>query len=92
MIASWKHKGLKRFFETGNTSGIQANHAKRLKQQLAFLNAATKAEDLNLPGYGFHSLKGKFQNYYAISVSGSWRLIFMFEHGEAVLVDYLNYH
>lgn len=92
MIKSWKHKGLKRFFETGNTSGIITSHGPKLRQQLAFLDAAIRPEDLNLPGYSFHGLSGKLKNYYSISVSGSWRLIFKFEKEHAVLINYLNYH
>ena len=92
MIKSWGHKGLKKFFETGNTAGIQAKHKIRLRQQLAFLNTAKYPTDLNLPGYKFHRLSGDMQGYYAISVSASWRLIFQFNDGNAVLVDYLNYH
>ena len=92
MIKSWKHKGLKRFFETGKTSGIQPSHAAKLRLQLGALNSARKAEDLNLPGYGFHCLKGKLRDYYSISVNGGWRLIFKFENNNAILLDYLNYH
>jgi len=92
MIKSWKHKGLKRFFETGDASGINFNHVSKLKEQLLILDIANNPGELDLAGYGFHKLKGKLRNHYAISVNGGWRLIFCFESGDAILVDYLNYH
>lgn len=92
MIKSWKHKGLKLFFETGNTVGIQAKHAKRLRIQLGVLNAAVRAEDLDLPGFCFHRLKGDKKGYFAISVSGNWRLTYKFDGRDAILVNYEDYH
>ncbi len=59
MIKSWKHKGLRKFFDTGSTAGIQPAHKTRLKIILQRLNAAIKADDLNLPGMDFHPLKGR---------------------------------
>lgn len=92
MIKSWKHKDLKKFFETGNPSGIQAKHAYKLRLRLANLDQAIKPTDMNLPGYAFHSLAGNLSDYYSISVDGGWRLIFQFANGNATLVNYLNYH
>ena|SRR3990167_674930 len=92
MIKTWKHKGLRDFFETGSTAGIQASHKIRLKVILQRLNAAIKADDLNLPGMQFHSLKGKEKDYFAVSVNGNWRVIYKFEGNDAILVDYLDYH
>ena len=92
MIRTWKHKGLKRFYEMGSTSGVQAKHKMRLKIILQRLEAATCAEDLNLPGMRFHKLKGKYKNYYSVTVNGNWRIIYKFEDKHAILVDYLDYH
>lgn len=92
MIKSWKHKGLKVFYSTGRTSGIQATHAKRLKLLLQLLNAATQPDDMNLPGFFYHPLKGNKNAYFAVTVNKNWRLIFKFEEGDAILVDYLDYH
>lgn len=58
MIKSFKHKGLQRFFNSGSTRGIQANHAHKLKMQLAALDTAQAIEDLDIPGYRLHPLKG----------------------------------
>ena len=92
MIKSWKHKGLKRFFETGSIAGIQANHKLRLTIILQRLHAAVEPEDMDLPGMRFHPLKGKLKSYYSVSVSGNWRVIYSFEGKDAILVDYLDYH
>lgn len=92
MIKSWKHKGLKKFFEEGSLKGIQPAHARRLTLILQRLNAAVQAEDLNLPGMHFHTLSGKLTGNYSVSVNGNWRIIYEFDGGDAILVDYLDYH
>ena len=92
MIKSFHHKGLQLFFETGNKSGIQSSHAPRLVRQLARLNEACSWEDMNLPGWRLHLLKGKFVGHFSIIVSGNWRLTFKFEGEDAVLVNYQDYH
>lgn len=92
MIRSFRHKGLELFFRTGKTSGIQAKHAKKLRLQLAQLNRATTPSDMAAPNWRLHPLKGDLAGYWAVSVDGAWRLIFAFENGDAVLVDYQQYH
>jgi proteic killer suppression protein len=92
MIKTFKHKGLKRFYETGSTRGIQAKHAKRLRMQLAALDTALDITDLDIPGYDLHELKGDRKGVWAISVSGNWRLIFEFIDGNAYQLDYEDYH
>lgn len=92
MIKSFLHKGLKAFFETGSKAGIQPHHAGRLGRQLARLEVAKGADDMNVPGWGLHPLSHDLAGHYAITVNGNWRLTFMFEDGDAVLVDYQDYH
>lgn len=92
MIKTWKHKGLKLFFESGKTAGIQAKHASRLRIQLGALNSAARPEDLDLPGFNFHRLKGNKKGCFAVSVSGNWRLTYMFDGKDAILVNYEDYH
>ena len=92
MIKTFRHKGLQAFFETGSKAGIQPHHAARLRRQLARLDLATTAEDMNVPGWGLHPLAGNLAGRYAISVSGNWRLTFGFEGGNAILIDYHDYH
>lgn len=92
MIKSFRHKGLRRFYETGSTAGIQASHAKRLRLQLAALDSAQNIEDMNVPGYALHPLKGELRGRWVVSVSGNWRLIFEFRDGNAYVLDYEDYH
>ena len=92
MIKSFRHKGLRRFYETGSAAGIQASHAKRLRLQLAALDSAQNIEDMNVPGYALHPLKGELRGRWAVSVSGNWRLTFEFRDGNAYVLDYEDYH
>ena len=92
MIRGFKHKGLARFFETGSKSGIQAQHAERLRLVLAQLNAATAPSDMGLPGLGLHPLKGDRKGTWAVKVSGNWRVTFTFIEKDANQVDYEDYH
>lgn len=92
MILSFAHKGLQRFFETGSKAGIQPAHATRLARQLARLDEARSAQDMNIPGWRLHSLHGDLAGHWSVWVSGNWRLTFRFEDGDAILVDYRDYH
>ena len=92
MIKTWKHKGLKRFFETGHKSGIMAAHEKRLKVVLQRLNGAIKPEDMNTPGMQFHKLIGNLAGFYSVSVSGNWRILFKFRGQDAEEINYVDYH
>jgi proteic killer suppression protein len=92
VIKSFRHKGLERFFREGSKAGIRPEHAKRLRLQLAKLDAAAGPEDMNLPGWKWHALKGDLAGQWAVSVSGNWRMTFTFEGEDAVLVDYWDYH
>ncbi len=92
MIKSFKHKGLKDYFESGTTRGIQAAHSKKLRLQLAALDTATSINDMDIPGYQLHPLKGNRKGLWSISVSGNWRVTFEFSDGNAFILDYEDYH
>jgi proteic killer suppression protein len=92
MIRTFAHKGIETFFLKGTKAGIQPAHADRLSRQLAHLNQSQSAKDMNLPGWKLHALSGKLEGHWAVSVSGNWRLTFRFEDGDAILVDYQDYH
>lgn len=92
MIKSFRHKGLRKLFETGSTVGVQAGHAKRLRMQLAALNTAQSIDDMDIPGFALHPLKGTMRGRWAISVNGNWRLTFEFNDGNAFVLDYEDYH
>lgn len=91
-IKTFKHKGLRKFFESGNKAGIQAVHANRIERILDRLNAATDLQDMNAPGYDLHPLKGGLKGYYSVHVNGNWRIIFRLENGEANNIDLVDYH
>lgn len=92
VIKTFRHKGLERFLQTGSKAGIQPTHAPRLRLQLAKLDAASGPQDMNLPGWKFHALKGGLAGHFAVAVSGNWRLTFAFDGEDAILVDYQDYH
>ena len=92
MIHSFRHKGLRKLFETGSAAGVQAAHAKRLRLLLAALDTAHEIDDMNISGFALHPLKGILHGRWAISVSGNWRLTFEFTNGNAFLLDYEDYH
>ena len=92
MIVSFNHKGLEKFYKSGSLAGIQARHNKRLRMQLTALNTAQTIEDMDIPGYRLHSLKGKRKGFWTIRVSGNWRLTFRFENGNIHILNYEDYH
>ena len=92
MIKTFRHKGLQRFFESGSKSGIQARHAARLRLQLAALDTAQLIDDMDIPGYRLHRLKGRHKQRWSIWVSGNWRLTFEFVAGDVQILDYEDYH
>ena len=94
MIDSFRHKGLERFFKTGSKAGIVPGHAERLRLRLvlARLNAVRCPEDMRLPGLRLHRLSGQLSGFWAVDVSGNWRVVFRFKDGQAIDVDYLDYH
>ena len=92
MIKSFRHKGLQRLYEKGSHSGVQAKHVKKLRMQLAALETSQTIDDMDLPGYRLHRLKGGKPDRWAIDVSGNWRLTFTFESGDALEIDYEDYH
>jgi proteic killer suppression protein len=92
VIRSFKHKGLARYFEAGSKSGIQPQHAERLRLILGRLNAAAALGDMDLPGLRLHPLKGARKGAWAVWVSGNWRITFKFVGADAEVVDYEDYH
>ena len=92
MIKSFRHKGLKRLYETGKTSGVQTSHTNRLRMQLVALDTSQTIEDMDIPGFKLHPLKGKLKGRWSVSVSGNWRITFEFRDGNAFILDYEDYH
>jgi len=92
VIRSFAHKGLRKFFESGSNAGIRPEHNKRLRLILGVLNAGERIQDMALPGLALHQLSGRLSGFWSVSVSGNWRVIFRFEDGEALNIDYVDYH
>jgi len=92
VIKSFRHKGLRRFFESGSAAGIQPSHAKRLRLQLVALDTAHTIDDMDVPGFRLHPLKGSRTGRWSISVNGNWRLTFEFCGGDVYILDYEDYH
>jgi len=92
VIRSFRHSGLQHFYERGTKSGIQPKHAKRLRMQLAALDTAFTIDDMDIPGYKLHQLRGRTKNRWAIWVNGNWRLTFQFSDGDVHILDYEDYH
>lgn len=92
MIKSFKHKGLKKLYESGSQKGINPKHSRELRLILARLDASQQPEDMNLPGLRLHALKGDLDGFWAVDVSGNWRVFFKFDNNNVIDVDYDDYH
>jgi len=92
MIRSIRHKGLKRLHEDDDPRGVLAEHAEKLRDILARLDAARKVEDMDLPGFRLHALKGDRRGFWAVTVRANWRVVFRFADHDALDVNYLDYH
>jgi len=83
---------LERFYLSGSTRGVQAAHANKLRMQLAALDTAKTINDMDIPGYRLHPLKGSRNGIWSIMVNGNWRITFEFTDGNAYIVNYEDYH
>lgn len=92
MIQSFRHKGLRRFYETESVAGVQPKHAKRLRMLLAALDSAQTVADMDVPGFKLHPLKGEEKGRWSVWVNGNWRVTFEFKDGQAYALDYEDYH
>lgn len=92
MIQSFKHKGLSQFFETGDMSRINAQHAAKLARILDRLDAGVNVRDMDLPDYRLHQLSGKEKGTWSVWVNGNWRITFRVEEMDIIDVDYRDYH
>jgi toxin HigB-1 len=92
MIRSIHHRGLRRLYEDNDPRGVMVEHAEKLRDILARLDAAGAVTDMDLPGFRLHPLRGNLRGYWAVTVRANWRVIFRFADGEASDVDYVDYH
>ena len=92
MISRFRSRALRRLFERGDGSRIRADHRETVRDILVRLNASAAPGDMDLPGFRLHPLKGAYTGFWAVTVRANWRIVFRFEDGHAVDVDYLDYH
>jgi proteic killer suppression protein len=92
MIESFRHKGLRRFFEEDDKSKLPPDMVERIRTILTFLDAAGSVEEMNQPSFRLNGLKGGLKGFWAVTVRANWRIIFRFENGNASDVDFLDYH
>jgi proteic killer suppression protein len=92
MIQNFRHKGLRKLYESGSRAGVSPAQAPKLERILSRLDIAKNPEDMNLPGYKLHPLKGDLKGFWSVSVSGNWRVIFRFSDGQPCDIDLVDYH
>jgi len=92
MIRSIRHKGLKRLHDEDDPRGVIAQHAVKVRDILARLDAAGTVTDMDVPGFRLHELKGSMKGFWAVTVRANWRVIFRYADGDALDVDYVDYH
>ena len=92
MIGSFKHRGLKRLYARDDRSGIQSDLVKTVQEILTVLDEAATPQDLNLPGYRLHPLKGELRGFWSVTVRANWRIIFRFQGADAFDVELIDYH
>ena len=92
MISGFRHRGLRRLYEREERRRFPPDQIEKIEDILARLDAATGPQDMNIPGYRLHRLSGDMADFWSVTVSANWRIIFRFEGGNVLEVDYLDYH
>lgn len=92
MIRRFRHRGLKRLYEDEDGRGLRADQIGRIRRVLAYLDRATEPQDMDLPGWRLHPLKGELSGFWSVTVTANWRVVFRFEAGDVTDVDYVDYH
>ena len=92
MIASFKHKVLKAYFEEDDGSKLPPDMLAKIRLILTALEASTTIDGMNNPLFKLHPLKGDLQGFWSVTVKANWRIIFKFDAGNAFDVDFVDYH
>lgn len=92
MIRSFRHRGLRRFYERGDRGLIRPDLQERVEVMLAQLDVASSPEAMRLPRYRLHALKGDLQGFWSATIKANWRIIFRFEGGDVYDVELIDYH
>lgn len=92
MIKSFRRRSLKRLFEEDDRRGINAEHVEKIRRILAHMKSFSRPDDMDIPGFNLHPLKGELAGFWSVTVRANWRIIFRFEDGDATDIDLINYH
>ena len=91
MIRGFKHRGLKRLYERDDRSGVRPDLVDTVERIMMVLDAATAPQDLDIPRYRLHPLKGTLKGFWSVTVRANWRIIFRFEGEDAFVVELIDY-
>ena len=92
MIKTFRHRGLKRLYERGDTAQVGADMLDKIENILALLDVAAGPENMNIPGFRLHPLRGDLRGFWSVTVRANWRIIWRFEGADAVDVELIDYH
>lgn len=93
MILSFRHKGLRDLYEKSSARGLPGQSVAKIRRMLTVIDTANGLDEIDLfPGWRLHALRGEFDGFWSLTVTGNWRLIFRFEAGDASDIDYVDYH
>jgi len=92
VIVGFRHKALERLYRDGSKRGVQADHVPKLLRILSLLDVAQSPDDVAIPSFRTHQLKGDLAGHWSIWVNGNWRVTFRFVDGDVEVVDYQDYH
>ena len=92
MIVGFRHKGLKRLFESDDAKGIRPDLLDKVRTVLAQLSEAQTIEDMRMASFHLHPLKGDRKGLWSVTVRANWRIVFRFADGDADAVDLIDYH
>jgi len=92
VIRRFRHRGLKRLYTDDDRRGLSADQADKIARVLAFLDRAGRPQDMSVPGFKLHPLKGSLAGCWSVTISANWRIVFRFENGDATDVDFIDYH
>jgi len=92
MLRRFRHRGLKGLYANDDRGGLNAEHVDKIARVLALLNRAARPQDMNLPGFRLHPLKGDLSGFWSVTIRANWRIIFRFEDGDVTDVDLIDYH
>lgn len=92
MIRSIRHKGLRLYYEEGKGAKLPQQQLAKIARFLTALDAITSEEDIRALGSGIHPLRGNYKDFWSLTITGNYRLIFRFEPPDVYDVDYVDYH